>query len=92
MRHGRATIPWGKYKGVRIRLLPDDYLSWLTTLPLVRHEKWKWLYDSLIAELKFRGLKYELAATEDPVVETAEPDLPVKHRKFRPELEGEHGI
>lgn len=29
-RHGRAVMPWGKFKGVRVRLLPDDYLSWLT--------------------------------------------------------------
>src|ERR1700732_5337280 len=27
MGHGRATIPFGKWKGCRIRLLPNDYLS-----------------------------------------------------------------
>lgn len=80
MRHGRATIPFGKYKGVRIRLLPDDYLSFLTTLNLIRDPKWKWLLDSLLAELSFRGLNAELALSDDP--REAEP---VYHeRKMRP--------
>lgn len=83
MKHGRAVVPFGKYKGVRIRLLPDDYLSWLTTAPMMQESKWRWLLDSLIAELKFRGLKYELALTADPLpVEIPEPP----RRKFR--LEG----
>jgi uncharacterized protein (DUF3820 family) len=86
MRHGRATLPFGRFKGVRVRLVPDDYLSWLTTAPMMRDEKWKWLWDSVIAELKFRGLKYELAETEEPVVEI--PDAPppavlVNRRKFK---------
>lgn len=83
MRHGRAQMPWGKFRGVRIRLLPDDYLSWLTTAPMLRDEtRWKWLWDSVIAELRFRGLNYEAAATDDPVIE----DVPlpvVPHRKIR---------
>jgi hypothetical protein len=29
MRHGRATMPFGKHKGVQVRHLPDDYLSWI---------------------------------------------------------------
>ena len=79
MKHGRATIPFGKYRGVRLRLIPDDYLSWLTTAPMMREEQWRWLWDSLIAELKWRG--YDLAHTEEPMVE---PVLPVEsHRKFR---------
>jgi hypothetical protein len=82
-RHGHAQMPWGKFRGVRIRLLPDDYLSWLTTAPMLRDEaRWKWLWDSVIAELKFRGLNYEAAATDDPVV----PDVPLpvgNHRKIR---------
>lgn len=83
MRHGKATIPFGKYKNMRIRLLPDDYLSWLTTAPMLRDEpRWKWLWDSVISELKFRGLNYEAAATDDPVVE--EMPLPfVNRRKIR---------
>lgn len=67
-------MPWGRYKGVRIRLLPDDYISWLTTAPMMRAQQWKWLWDSVISELKFRGLKYDLAETADPdpqpIVET----------------------
>jgi uncharacterized protein (DUF3820 family) len=84
-RHGRATIPFGKYKGVRIRLLPDDYLSWLTTAAMMRDPKWKWLYDSLIAELKFRGLNWEMAATEDPAVEIPDevPPILVNSRKIK---------
>lgn len=71
-------MPWGRYKGVRIRLLPDDYLSWLTTAEILRAPQWKWLWESLAAELKFRGLKHELAATPDP----APPPEP-RGRKFR---------
>jgi len=87
MRHGRALMPWGKYRGVRVRLLPDDYCSFLTTLPLMRDPKWRWLWDSLIAELKFRGLNYEQAATEDPVVEIPDEPVPmlVCNRKIRVE-------
>lgn len=80
MRHGHATLPFGKYRGVRIRLVPDDYLSWLTTAPMMRDEKWRWLYDSLISELKWRGLRYDLARTEDVPVETP---VPTNGRKFR---------
>ena len=81
-RHGRAVMPWGKYRGVRIRLIPDDYLSFLTTAPMMKTPQWKWLWDSVIAELRFRGFNYEMAASEDPVVEI--PDAPQKRlRKFR---------
>ncbi len=33
---------------------------------------WRWLRDSLIAELDFRGLRADLAATPDP-------EIPVEH-------------
>jgi uncharacterized protein (DUF3820 family) len=66
MRHGRAVMPFGKWKGVRIRLIPDDYLSWLTTSDVVKDAKWKWLKDSLMAELRFRGLRDDLASTSEP--------------------------
>jgi uncharacterized protein (DUF3820 family) len=80
-RHGRAQMPWGKFRGVRIRLLPDSYLSWLTTAPMMRDPQWRWLWESLIAELKWRGLRYDLAHTEEPVVDVP---LPVEnHRKIR---------
>jgi len=72
MRHGRAVIPFGKYKGCRLRLLPDSYLSFLTGLKLMRDPKWGWLMQSVIAELKWRGLRYDLAVTPDPI-----PEAPV---------------
>jgi uncharacterized protein (DUF3820 family) len=86
VRHGRAQMPWGRYRGVRIRLIPDDYLSWLTTAPMMKAAQWKWLWDSVISELKYRGLKYELAATDEPVVEVESPPVLTVRRKFRKEL------
>lgn len=87
MRHGRAVLPFGKFRGVRIRLVPDDYISWLTTAPMIREPKWRWLYDSLISELKFRGLRYDLAETLDPVIEIQDVPVPMleNRRKFRAE-------
>jgi uncharacterized protein (DUF3820 family) len=58
-------MPFGKWKGVRIRLIPDAYLSWLTTFKPMWKPEWRWLCDSLVSELKFRGLRFDLAATED---------------------------
>lgn len=87
MRHGRAQMPWGRFRGVRIRLIPDDYLSWLCTTPMLRDEaRWKWLRDSVISELKFRGLRYDLAETDEPGVEIPEPEPPAvltNRRKFK---------
>lgn len=65
-RHGHALMPWGKFKGVRLRLIPVEYLSWLTTTFVMRATEWKWLKDSLISELQFRGLDVELAETPEP--------------------------
>lgn len=73
MRHGRAQMPFGKFKGVRIRLIPNDYLSWLTTSDVVKAAQWKWLKDSLMAELRYRGLRADLASTSEP----AEPAKPL---------------
>ena len=56
MRHGRATIPFGKWKGTRIRHLPDDYLSFLASLPMMLDPQWNWLKESLLAEMRFRGM------------------------------------
>ena len=88
MRHGRATIPFGKYKGVRIRLLPDDYLSFLTSIALMQDPKWKWLKDSILSELRSRGLREDLADTPDPAPATfseppiiPEPDIPPRPRR-----------
>jgi len=56
-RHGRAVMPWGKYKGVRISLIPNPYLSFLTTTHVMTAPEWAWLKDSLLAELRHRGLR-----------------------------------
>lgn len=32
MRHGRAVMPFGKHRGVQVRLLQDDYLSFLNEI------------------------------------------------------------
>lgn len=77
-RHGRAVMPFGKFKGVRIRLIPDAYLSWMTTA--LKDQKWWWIRESLIAELKFRGLRADLADTPEP---TPIPVLGARIRKFR---------
>lgn len=82
-RAGKAVMPWGRYKGVRVRLLPDSYLSFLTTIPLMRSPQWKWIWDSVIAELKFRGMREDLAATEEPLVELPVRVPPRTSRKFR---------
>jgi uncharacterized protein (DUF3820 family) len=66
-------MPWGKYRGVRIRLIPDDYLSWLTSTDIIVSPRWSWLKESLMAELRYRGLRADLAATSEP----AEPAKPL---------------
>ncbi|HEX8797912.1 MAG TPA: hypothetical protein VF772_04825 [Terriglobales bacterium] len=53
-RAGRAVMPWGKYKGTRVRLPPDAYLSFLTTTFIMQSEQWTWLRDSVLAELRYR--------------------------------------
>jgi hypothetical protein len=67
-RHGRAVMPWGKYRGVRLRLLPDSYLSWLTTSRVMTDPRWNWLKDSLTAELEFRGFQLQGAQLPDAAV------------------------
>jgi uncharacterized protein (DUF3820 family) len=62
-KHGRAVMPFGMHKGVRIRLLSDSYISWLTTWPGLWQAQWRWLKESVLAELRFRGLRDDLAAT-----------------------------
>ena len=48
-------MPWGKYQGVRIRHLPDDYLSWLYDLKW--DEQWAWLIEAIKWEMRRRGFK-----------------------------------
>lgn len=52
-------MPWGKHKGVNVKLLDDAYLSWLVTeadSPATKPE-WIWLWDMLAAELRRRGFE-----------------------------------
>jgi uncharacterized protein (DUF3820 family) len=67
-------MPFGKYRGVRLKLIPDGYLSWLTTLDL--NGKFWWIKESLLAELRFRGLRADLADVPD--------EQPVEQRKVIP--------
>ena len=68
-RHGRAQMPWGKYRGCQIRILPDAYLSFLTTTVIFQDSKWDWLRESLLAELRHRGFRTDLA--EEPTSDFA---------------------
>lgn len=53
-------MPWGKYRGVALHLIPSAYLSFLATgTVILREPRWDWLRASLISELKFRGLNTE---------------------------------
>jgi len=60
-------MPWGKWKGVQISLLPNDYISFLTTTSILDDPRWNWLKQSLLAELRHRGLR-------EP-----EPRMPIMH-------------
>lgn len=79
-------MPFGKYKGVRVRLIPDSYLSWMTTSAIVKDPQWWWIKESVLAELRYRGFRADLADTQDPdapIGNTIAP-LPVPGaRKFR---------
>ena len=55
-RHGRAVMPFGKYRGVQIRNVPDVYLSWLINQDWMMLEQWRWLAESIAAEFRHRGL------------------------------------
>jgi hypothetical protein len=68
-RHGRACMPFGKFKGCAVRSLPTDYLDWLAgrfSAPLdgfsgidLSDSKWDWLCESVMAEMKHRGLNVD---------------------------------
>lgn len=67
-------MPWGKYKGWLVRALPDDYLMFLSSTFVMTEEQWKWLRDSLLSEMKFRGMGTEFLKREDapPLDEAAQ--------------------
>jgi uncharacterized protein (DUF3820 family) len=77
MKHGRATLPFGKYKGVVVRQLPDDYLSYLADWDGLKEARWNWLRESIMAELRFRGLRDDRAGREDAPGTQARPRKPV---------------
>lgn len=59
MSHGRAIMRWGKHAGHPVRELPQNYLVWLASLDFVMsHRKWHWLAESIVAELKHRGIEW----------------------------------
>jgi len=63
-RHGRAVMPFGKFKGIQIRHIPADYLSWLISDSFMAEPKWAWLVESIRAEFRHRELRFELAQKE----------------------------
>lgn len=70
-RHGRARIPFGKkYRGCEVRQCPTGYLtnlaSWMADTPEVRAKFW-WLYESVVAELKHRGMNVEALDRPNPI-------------------------
>jgi hypothetical protein len=60
MKHGRAVMPWGKWKGTQVRHVPSDYLSWLWGTVedggVLSAPEWRWVKDSVEAEMRHRGL------------------------------------
>ena len=80
-RHGKAIMPWGKWRGVRIALLPNDYLSWLTTSIVMTDSRWEWLKDSLLKELRARGMNDKGALVSDETIPEPEATLPFRDTK-----------
>lgn len=102
MAHGKAVMPFGIHKGVRVRHLPDAYLSWLVDArgrqadhsavlgqaypPILADPRWRWLLDSVLSELKHRGLRADLALEDLLAEPMPEPVLPVNTlHLFEPE-------
>ena len=79
-RHGRAVVPFGKWKGCAVRNLPTDYLDWLAGCFAnseawtdkdgevksfsLADPKWNWLRESVIAEMRHRGLNVDALVEE----------------------------
>jgi hypothetical protein len=109
MSHGRAVMPFGKHRGVAIRLLPDSYLSNLADFmtlagdasPHVGNsvvdgrkcycncdqcrrqfaEKFWWVKESLLAELRHRGLVADRANEPDAAVPDEPPSVPPSSKR-----------
>lgn len=84
-------MPFGKYKGLKIRHIPESYLSWLISEPFMADSKWHWLVESIAAEFRHRDLRFELAEAE-PIPEEMMASLfdekgPSSERKVRKESE-----
>lgn len=65
-KHGKAVMPWGKWKGIPVCRLPDEYLCWLSTADVLELEPWGWLKASIEAELKFRG--FSVRVIDEPMM------------------------
>jgi hypothetical protein len=63
MARHKTQMPWGKYQGVRVRHLPDDYLSWLYDMMVSKakdeewNKAWAWLKEAVQWEMRRRGFK-----------------------------------
>lgn len=55
-------MPWGKYRGVALANVPQDYLLWLAEN--VRERRWAWLKKAAVAELRDRILREQQASLE----------------------------
>ena len=70
-------MPWGKYRGVRVRHIPDGYLSWLAGLNL--DPKFWWLRASIAKEMGARGFRSDVVEDEPPPA----CDPPERRRRIR---------
>jgi len=75
-------MPFGKYRGVAVRHLPDAYLSWLGDA-LANDTRgsgttWNWLLASVVAEMKHRGMHVNF---DLPVEPTSARIFPVAARR-----------
>ena len=83
-------MPWGKFKGCRVSLLPDDYLCWIATSDLIQGEgefgkesrdRWAWLRESLEAELKWRGFNVKTVEDDEPARQTTNVVIRKRRKK-----------
>jgi len=81
-RHGRAIIPFGKHKGMRVAHLPDAYLSWLAHSWLLGLPQWGWLRESVAAELRWRGFPDDVQPDPPPPQPEPRISLPSQRRKI----------
>lgn len=86
-RHGKATVPFGRTKGVQVRHLSDSDLSslagWMSDTPGVA-EKFGYLFESVMAEMRYRGMNDELEVEAPQEPPNTQPQLPLVPVSTRP--------